>query len=342
MTSWADVNARARGLATHLLGRSRLAALASAADLTALADALCADGFLSPEMTPAEPAVLEQAVRRAAAARLHTLAWWCGTRTGLLAVIFEDEERRGLRRLLRGAVQGAPPEQRLAGIIPTPSLPEGALAELARQASVQRVAALLVAWKHPFGTPLLEAARAAHPDLLRLELALSRTFAERALTAARPTGRRGALVTYVREVIDTENGATAIVLALAGDAADVRPNDTFLPGGERLTIDAFEEAVSTHDAAAAAMRLARAFAGTPLQRVYREHAGDPAQIEGALLRDRIRRCESGRRRAPLGIEVLLGYALQLRAEVLDLHRIIWGVALGAPGGAIEPFLVSRS
>ena len=98
------------------------------------------------------------AVRRKAAARMRLLARWAGGRDAVLAVVFEEEDRRSLRALLRGAVQGARAEERLEDLIPTPLLPERALAELARQARPAAIAALLTAWQNPYGPALLQQA----------------------------------------------------------------------------------------------------------------------------------------------------------------------------------------
>jgi len=70
---WEDLTARTRGLATHLLTPGQLDALARAPDLDALGDAFRALGLLVPEAGAVTPEQLELAVRRAAAARLHTL-----------------------------------------------------------------------------------------------------------------------------------------------------------------------------------------------------------------------------------------------------------------------------
>jgi vacuolar-type H+-ATPase subunit C/Vma6 len=43
---------------------------------------------------------------------------------------------------------------------------------------------------------------------------------------------------------------------------------------------------------------------------------------------------------PEGTAPLIGFALSLRAEVLDLRRIIWGVSLEAPGALLEAEMVS--
>lgn len=333
-TLWGDLDARARGLATHLLRHAELEALAQAPDCAALAEALRRHGF-PVEEGETEAAALELAVRRVAAARLRVLARWSGVRAEALTVLFEDEDRRSLRALVRGAVQGAPAEARLAGLVPTPTLPERALRELAERTKPAAIAALLTAWRNPYGSALLPVASAAQPDLFRLELLVNRTFATRALRAARGVSL---LAAYVRETIDLENAYTALVLAIEGK--DVTPRDAFLPGGERLSIAAFEVAAAAGDAAEAIRRLAASFAGTPIGRAFAACVEDPSQLEEAVLRARVRALVHATRVAPLGPAPLLAYALRLRAEMMDLRRIIWGVALAVPRAALSRDLVT--
>jgi vacuolar-type H+-ATPase subunit C/Vma6 len=331
---WEDLDARARGLATHLLGPIELAALAQSPDLSALGDALRRDGYPVAE-GERSPEALELAVRRMAAARLAVLARWSGSRTAALSILFEDEDRRSLRAVLRGAVEGVPAEERLAGLVPTSSLPERALRELARQARPGAVASLLAAWGNSYGSALLPVASAEHPDLFVLELRLNATFAARAGGAARGTGL---LEAYVREVIDIENAYTALVLASEGK--DVAPKDAFLAGGERVSITVFEAAAVATSVPEAGRQLAQAFAGSAVASLFERDAGDPVGLEDAVLRQRIRQLVRAMRTDPLGPAPLLAYALRVRAEVVDLRRIIWGVALGAPPALLAGELVT--
>jgi len=331
---WDDLNARARGLGTHLLGRRDLDALARASDLRALAEGLRAAGFPLADTDGVTPGALELAVRRRAGAHLGILARWCGPRADAAAILFDDEDRRSLRAILRGASERAPADLRLAGTLPTPDLPERALAELARQPSARAVAALLVAWRHPYGTALLAAASAGEADLLRLELALNKCFAAR---ASRVAGS-GPLAGYVRETIDLENAFAALILA--GRTEDTVPKDAFIPGGARIGIADFEEAVATGGAARAAPRLERAFGDSPLARVFARAGADPAAAEAATLRVRVAAERRDARRDPLGPAPLLALVLGLRAQTTDLRRIIWGLALNAPPALVAADLVT--
>lgn len=338
MTRWEDVDARARGLATHLLSSAELQLLARAPDIPALEAELRRLGFpLAGEIT-LEPAELELGVRRWAGAALATLARWAGPRVMALAIVYEEEDRKSLRAILRGVLGGAPPDARLSGLIPTPTLPERALEELARQVSIPAVVTLLQVWANPYGAALSAVTRAAEPDPFAIDLGLDRTFAVRALAAARRGGPD--LVAFVRESLDLANAVTAILLAGAGK--DVVPKDAFLPGGVRVSIVTFEEAAAAGGPGLAGIRLARALAPSPFTRAFHDLAADPSRLEDELLRVRVQALRRRVRLSPLGPAPVLWFALRLRACVVDLQRIIWGAALATPGADLVASLVTAS
>lgn len=334
--TWGALNARVRGLTGRLLGRARMRALAQCRDLATLAHQLEALGYAraTPEAKPS-PASLDHALRRVAAARLRVLALWSGPRVEGLAALFEDEDRRSLRAILRGAVAGAAPEKRLASTLPTPSLPERPLAELARQPTAAAVAALLLAWENPYGSAIWAEARRPQPDLFALELALSRRFAERALRAAPRAGRD--LVGYVRETIALENVWSA--LALAGQPAGAHAAQCFLEGGAFLDRGRFIAAAETKDPEAATMILKSALADTRFASLPDSPSEWPT-LEDYALRIQTIGWRRAARRNPLGVAPVIAYWLRLRAEVRDLRRLIWGVTLDAPRVELAEALVS--
>lgn len=331
---WDDLNARVRGLGTHFLARAQLEALLREPDLPALAGAMRRHGIVvaePPDMPTAEQ--IELGIRRWAAGSLRTLARWAGPRARSLPLIFDDEDRRSLRSILRGSMRQTPAERRLAGLIPTPALPERALEELARAPTPAGAAALLAVWGHPFATALAPVAAVAEADPFALDVALARAFAARAMETAAPSR---AVREFVREGIDLENGLSAVVLAVQGE--DVVPKDVFLPGGERLSIVAFEEAIATHDPGTAGARIAVGLDGTPYADVFRHGAPDPVALEDELLRRRLRAIARRVREAPLGPLPVLWFGLRLRAQVTDLQRVVWAVALGAPSRGLAEAL----
>ena len=325
---WEDVNARARGLGTHLLARGDLDALARAADLPALAEALGRAGIipLGDQVTEGA-AALERGIRHWAGALLGILGRWVGERSAALPLVFDLEDRRSLRALIRGAVAGAPAERRLAALLPTPALPERALETLAALPTVEGIAALLSAWRHPFAKGLAEVTTGGPPDLLAIERALGRVALASAVhAAARSRSRR--LEVFVAEGIDLENVTQALVLARAGETATSA--EWFLPGGTLLTLDDFTQAIGMKVPAEAGRRLAKVFAGTPFATSIVEGAADPARLEADLLARRIELLAEWVRVAPLEPLTTLWVAFRIRAQVIDLQRIVWTVALGAP------------
>jgi vacuolar-type H+-ATPase subunit C/Vma6 len=232
--------------------------------------------------------------------------------------------------LLRGAATGIPAVQRLAGLIPTPALPERALEALAQQPTTRALAAMLVSWRNPYGAVLLTEAARAKPDLLCLELALDRAFAKRAGAAA---GRQHELREFVAETIDLQNINAALVLARGLTATDIEA--AFLPGGRHVGLASFVRAASAPVAGAALQSLQRDIHHPVLADALRAAAG-PASMERAALRARVRAWARRALAAPLGPAPILAYVLRLRAEAMDLLTVAWRLSLGmTPQGAAE-------
>jgi len=324
--TWGDLNARARGLATHLASRATLEALAQLPDLVTFSRECAVAGVVQAEPEQPAPFALELAFRRTTARNLNLLVRWMGPRTEALRFVLEDEDRRSLRALLRGAAAGVSAETRLAGLLPTPSLPERPLEVLARQSRCRDVVALLVAWRHPYGPPLLPAVASDPPDLFKLECELNRTFALRATRGARRGGR--ALRAHVQEFIDLENLRGGLVLAT--NELELAPDAAFLPGGRRISLEHFRAAASSRNPIQAADRLAAGFGESEVAQLARRHASDPRALEEALLRHRGKQLREQARLDPLGPAPLLWYLFRLRSQSVTLGRLLWGTALGVP------------
>ncbi len=336
---WDDLTARSRGLGTHLLPRAELEALARISDPAALAAALRRAGVL----TTAEREVpgwadLEAGVRHWAASLLAILARWAGPRSAALPLVYDDEDRRSLRAITRGAMEHAAPERRLAGLIPTPALPERALQTLAALSSVTRIAALLAAWRHPYAAALAPFTAAVDVDLFAVELALDRAAAAAAVRAAR-RARHRALRDLVAADIDLRNVVTALVVA--GGGHDTSPDACFLPGGHRIDAERFHRAATAPDASAAAAILATAF-DAPAAALLRAGGGDAVVTEREMRRRQLDALRRAVRRQPLGPSSVVWFALRLRAQVIDLDRIIWSAALGAPSTRVTDRLLTVS
>jgi vacuolar-type H+-ATPase subunit C/Vma6 len=339
MPVWDDVNARARGLATHLLTRPRLEQLAEADDVATLARVLEGPGLTLEDAGPVLPTAegLDLAIGRSVGRRFHLLARWLGPgRRGVVAVIYEDEERRAIRALLRGAAAGVSPGGRLRGINPTPGLSARQLNRLAAADSVGDLTSRLITMGHPAGRALQ---LSLHDDRGRLglaasELALARLFALRVRRLARRSGRL--MRVFVGSLLDLENAGA---LLLRGDwGPGLGPERVMLPGGLVLTAAEMKRLADEPGERFKGM-LARAFRGTPLHPAFAT-GDDRRTLESRGLAVLIRWLRDLARRDPLSPAPLLGTLLRIRAEARDLRSIVWGVSLGGSAGLIAAELVT--
>jgi vacuolar-type H+-ATPase subunit C/Vma6 len=329
-------DARARGLGLRLFRRAELDRLAGAPDVSSLVRTLGRSPQLAqPIEEPATVARIELAIRQTAARHLALLGKWDGAMPAL-TVFYAAQDRRALRAMLRGAIQGAPSDARLGGLLPTPDLPERALVLLARQPSPSKIAAHLVVLRHPYAERLSPVCVAAHPALLDLELALVRAFADRIGAAARQGDAN--LVAFARERIDVCNLQLAL-LFVAGPR-DVDGSTCFVEGGRWLERRDFALACAEETRGAAGARLGRALAGSPLSSLDPSSEGDPARLEHAALVSALARQRAVARVDPLGSAPLLGFLLRLEAQSLDLLRVAWGASLGAPAELVRPELAT--
>jgi len=329
MTDWSDVIVRARGLSAHILSPARCASLCdsrSVADFALQLSNLGVVGAPSAD-APADEHALELALRRRAGARLDLLATWARRRRELLAPIFDDEDCRAIRALVRGAIGHVTPQLRIAGLIPTPSLPVRALDELAQAGDLTTVASLLLAWHHPFAAVVDGAARRQHPDTLEFEMELVREFAARAIACGDSTDP--AMRAFVQRTIDIENLRTA--LALASQPSDIAPGRLFVEGGSIVTIDDLGAARSRGTETELRAKLALRVRGTPLAAMLDHGMRSADDVALDALVDEFRRRA---RDEPLGLAPVVLFVLKQRVELRTLLRILWSISLGVPRATV--------
>lgn len=323
---WDALVTRAAGLATHLLPAELLDELSRIEDLAALAARLAHLGIEAAHEGDGLAACLEHGARRWAGSRLRQLAAWCRSAPEPISIFLRDEDRRSLRRLVRGAISGAPPATRLAGLIPTEALPERVLVELARRTSLTEIATLLVAWGNPFGVALHSLGAAPRPEPLAVEIALDRCWGERGLEDASRV--KGAFLWHVEESIDLANVRTLIVMNSQREQRG--KTGFFLAGGHWLDEKAYSELATLAEQSILISALKRRLAGSvffPALSVLETKRGD---FEQAVLEERIREISKQALSDPLSGAPLLRFLLRLRAQVVELSRIVWERALGAP------------
>jgi len=329
--------ARSRGVGTHLLSRKALESLADTADLSAFTRGLARLGSnFEPIGDAPDLEAIERAAGRTAAAHMRTLLRWQKRRPGVLDVFIADQERRSLRALLRGALQGAPASARIAGLLPTPGLPVAVLAELAKQASPSAVVAHLVVLRHPDSGRLLPLVAKAQPEIFPIEVALLRGLAARAIAAAKPGD--STLREFVRERIDLGNVQNAMLLA--GGPKDVDPGDAFVGGGRWLSEEQFATAAAATSRHACLARVTSALAGSPLAGMLPVVADDITSMERTFLANLMQRLAREARMQPLGSAPLLRVLLRIEAQSRDVRALAWGATLGTPPSMRKQCLVT--
>lgn len=321
---WEALAARARGLGTHLLGEARMRRVEGVGSLMELAHEL--EGtvygrFLPPRATGGD--VLETAISRSVSDRLETLERWAGPHGEMLTVVFLEQDMHNVRVLLRGAMGGLGPDQRLAGTVPTPALPRRALETLARAETPAAIAATLTVWAHPLGPALLAEAARASADAFRMEVVLARRFAEEAPRAASTGGRH--LRRFVAESLDVQNIVTALLLAGARSESPVA--DLFVDGGRALSRGGFVRAAEEEDRTRAAATLATELRGVPIVGALEDSLPSPAALSRAIASGRIERLRSAARLEPVSPLPVLLFVLGLREEARRLRRSLWRTAL---------------
>ena len=322
--TWEVLGTRARGLGTHLLSEGRIATVMRVSSGSDFIRELGETPY-APFLPPRGGAVrqLEVGITRSLADRMSTLARWAGPDAASLAPLLLEQDARNVRVALRGAVGELTPDQRIAGSIPTPTLGRRALEALARAESPGALAATLVAWRHPLGSVLLSEARRTHPDLFRLEVALTRCLALKTSVGARRAGE--AMRDFVSETIDTQNLTTALLLA--GARSESATEDLFVAGGRSLGRRHFVGAASSADRLACVEALARATRGTVFERPLRESPTTPAGVSKRILEARIGRLARDSRAEPVSAFPVLLFILRLRREASLVRRALWGAHL---------------
>jgi vacuolar-type H+-ATPase subunit C/Vma6 len=328
--------ARARALVGHLVPRPTLESLAEAVDLPAFARAVARLGSdLEPVSDPWDLPAFERAVRQTGARHLATLRRWQRGVSEPLEIVSGDVDRKSVRRMIRGAMQGAPAAVRLEGLSATPQLPERVLTELARQPSPTAVVGLLAAMRHPDADALAPLVARAQPELYAIDRVLLSGWARRAERLAR---RDPAVRDLVRLRIDTANIQTALLLAQG--PRDVAPSTAFVDGGEWLPLEAFVTAAEARRPAEALVQLQQTLAETPLATLLPAVASDVDAMERKFLTQTLEALARRARLDPLGTPTLLRTLLAIEAQGRDLRTLAWGAALGTPPASRKALLVT--
>jgi vacuolar-type H+-ATPase subunit C/Vma6 len=328
--------ARARGLIRHLVPRATLETLAECPDLSAFARGVARLGAdLEPIGEPWDLAGFERAVRQTAARHLATLARWQQGKTSAIGIFTDDLDRQSVRRLIRGAMIGAPAAARLEGLTPTPRLPERVLTELARQPSPSTVVGLLAALGHPDALALAPHVAATQPELFAIERTLLAGWAARSRAAA--AGDR-----FLRDLVAlrVDVGNAQVALLLASGPRDGDPSRAHVAGGRALTPQHLVTAAAAPTPGEALMVLQRALGGTALEPLLPAVPSEVESMDRRYLTYALGRLRERLRREPMDTAMLFRTLLRIEAQGRDLRALAWGAVLGTPSPLRKEALVT--
>ena len=319
--------ARAKGLAARLVPRQTLETLATAEKFESFVQDLSRVATtIDPIGEQADVFAVEGAIGRAVTRHLWTLYRWQESAPGVLDVFAAHQDRRSLRALLRGAAGGASSDVRVRGLAPTPSLPQAALIELARQPSPSAVVHHLNLLAHPEGGRLLPLVQGSQIDLLTVDVALLTGFADRsgriALRSDEP------LREFVRMLIDAGNAETALLAA--GEPGECDPSVLFVGGGRWLPFDAFLTITRATSSQHAATAVTAAIARSPFALRPPVVAPDVAALDRKFVVATLEWLARASRMDPLSTAPLLRVLLLIEAQSRDLRALAWGAVLGTP------------
>lgn len=328
MTWWADVNARAKGLASHLLDEGAWRSVRSTPDLFTLCRELARLGY--PIEPGAGPRSAERTVEGVRERRQAQILRWLGPRSRHLRFILEAEDRRAIRALLRGAAAGLPPEERRGAVPPACGLSERMIERAARVGAPAECLAELAELDQPLAKealdqhPRLLADWPEAPTLLGLELALVRAWAVRAVEG----GKRGGpqLNRLLSLTLDLQNAWSALVLVSEPTPA---PEMLFIEGGTDLPLDVFRRTLEADEVPAVREILANELPA-PMGELFADASTSLDRLERVALVLALRQQDEEARHEPLGPAPLLAFLLRLRLESRDLRGLLWARALGAP------------
>ena len=319
--------ARAKALSRRLVPRDALDRLADAGDLAGFARGLVRLGAtIDPLGESPDIFAIERAIERTTSRYIRTLQRWQTRSPGVLDVFNADRERRSLRALLRGAVQGAPFEARVAGLLPTSSLPLPALVALAREASAAAVVRQLIVFRRPHADRLLALAESARPNLMAIEVALLDDYADHATRAA--AYGDDILRQFVHNRIDVINAQNALLMS--GGPRELGPKDGFVGGGRWLTRPDFVSASAAESQDAARAHLRAALARTPLACLLETGLSGAAHLERTFLAETLKQLTRASRLAPLSTAPLMRVLIRIEAQSHDLRALAWAAFLDVP------------
>ncbi len=349
MPDFAYINARVRAMRSRLLPASRLEDLLAAPTMDTFLQGLAATPYGSDLQ---EALVRHQGLRAVDEALANNLQrstrailkFADGRPRTLIEIVLLRWDLANLRVIVRGKHAGRPAEEVIQALVPAGNLGEVVLKEMAGYPDVTGLAGTLEALDHPLAAAMAGgvAEYVTTKDLMSIELALDRAYAEYAL---RQTHRLGPDAAVLRESvtaeIDAANVKTALKLASAGSLAEDRRRRFFIPAGEPADESAGSVvreklflALSSPQTQAQAWERLRV-RGFPVRELPTDLVAFERELDLRIAKHLAARYLGD----PLGLDIVIGYLAMKSAEVANLRLIARGKFLGLPREAVRREMV---
>ena len=348
MGDYAYINARVRALRGDLLDQRAYEQLLVQPDIPSARDCLARTvyGKRVGDIPGGAPImVLEEWLREEwsrTVSKLHRMTE--GRSREHLEVVLGRWEVENIKAILRGKRADIGISEILATVLPTGLFDGPALAELARQPSIQAIVDLLTTWRSHYARPLREALR-AHRELKGLEpleLALDHYYFEDAMRRLEE-GNHSALLLrkLIGLLIDRVNLLTAFKIFSGGATSRSEIPNYFIKGGIHLPIQVYDALVR----AQGLMEVIEVIRKTPYSSSVKGLEGEQRGIPSSLRLERgldqiiLERVRAMGSSDPLGIGLLVGYLLQKYHEVGNLRMILRAKAYGMYSEDVRSLLV---
>ena len=332
-------NARIRGMRSRLLRGEAMERFMETPDLQRLIQELMETGY-GPELEEAliagrNPDTVDAALRQNVVRTYRKVYGFLNEEArDIVTTLLGRWDVFNLKTILRGKHVELSAGEISSGLFPVGALSQVDLDGLVLQSDIRGVVDTAVTWEIPQGPVMrqgyLEYQRTG--ELADLELALDRYYAE---WATQRLSRRGQNYAIARRILCLQIDVLNLVMIFRAARETLAPDksvDYFLPGGEHLDLELYQELAALADVD----EIVDGLRGTPYHKICDTAAlrfletASLAAFERALEDYLTRKIISLGGTDPLGIGIPIAYLWGKQNEVINLRIVVKGKAVGIP------------
>jgi V/A-type H+-transporting ATPase subunit C len=244
-----------------------------------------------------------------------------------LEILLGRWEIENIKTILRGKKADIGIAEILGSVLPTGVFDEAALAELARQPSIQAIVDLLTTWRSPYAKPLRRALKAQRElkGVESLELALDHFYLEDSIRRLKGGDHNASLLRKLMSLlIDKVNLLTAFKISSQGVASLPDIPNYFIDGGAHVPIQVYDAMVRARDLREVVETIRKTPYAEAVEGLEREQGGvsPSVRLERGLDRIILHRVKAMSWSDPLGIGLMAGYLFEKYHEIGNLRIIL--------------------